>query len=50
MAVVIGLIFLQLDIDQEGVLNVNSVMFLGLMTTSFANVTSVYQVSKAYIK
>lgn len=45
LALMLGLIYLQLDIDQPGVQNVNGVLFLMLTNMTFSNVFGVLNVS-----
>ncbi|XP_060593435.1 protein white-like [Ruditapes philippinarum] len=41
LAVILGLLYLQLDIDQEGVQNVNGVLYLMLLNMTFVNMFAV---------
>ena len=50
LAVMLGLIYLQLDLDQPGVMNVNGVLFLVLTNVTLVNVFGVLNVRKILIK
>ncbi|CAL1533119.1 unnamed protein product [Lymnaea stagnalis] len=41
MALVLGLVYLQLDVDQKGVMNINGALFLLVTNTSFTNMFAV---------
>ncbi|CAL1533117.1 unnamed protein product [Lymnaea stagnalis] len=41
MALVLGLVYLQLDVDQKGVMNINGALFLLLTNVSFTNMFAV---------
>lgn len=45
LSVMLGLIYLQLDVTQEGVQNINGVLFLMLTNMTFSNVFGVLNVS-----
>jgi len=45
LSLMLGLIYLQLDTDQQGVQNINGVLFLMLTNMTFSNVFGVLNVS-----
>lgn len=48
VAVIFGLIFLRLDYDQKGVMNINGAIFLLITNATFTNMFAVVNVSALY--